>query len=64
MTNFNVVRQLHRVGTWDGESTQILLDSATMIAAHGQDGCAVIVQAANHGPIIAVAKFATAAIGG
>ncbi|MFP6759834.1 MAG: DUF1223 domain-containing protein [Alphaproteobacteria bacterium] len=64
MTNFNVVRQLHRVGTWDGESTQILLDSAVLAAAHGQDGCAVIVQAANHGPIISVATFVTAAIGG
>lgn len=64
MTNFNVVRDLRQVGSWNGEATQIMLESAALVAAHGQDGCAVIVQAANHGPIISVAKFDTAAIGG
>ena len=38
--------------------------SATMIAPAWPRGCGIDIQAANHGPIIAVAKFATAAIGG
>jgi hypothetical protein len=59
MTNYNVVRDLRRVGGWNGDATQIVMESADLVADHGRDGCAVIVQAANHGPIISVAKFLT-----
>jgi len=57
MTNFNVVRDFRKIGTWDGSETQIMLNDADLTTAHGQDGCAVIVQAPNTGPVYAVANF-------
>jgi len=57
MTNFNVVRDVRKIGTWNGEETQIMLNDAALTTAHGQDGCAVIVQAPNTGPVFAVANF-------
>lgn len=57
VTNYNVVRDLRKIGTWDGSETQIMLDSADLSGAKGEDGCTVIIQAPNTGPVIAVADF-------
>jgi hypothetical protein len=47
----NVVRELERIGNWDGRETVIPLDMAAA-AARGRDGCAVIVQAGQGGPVL------------
>ena len=62
MTNYNVVRDLRKIGTWAGEETQIMLEDAELPDAVGDDGCAIIVQAPNTGPVIAVANFEMSAI--
>ena len=58
MTNFNVVRDFQKIGTWSGEEAQIMLTNSDLIGPQGQDGCAVIIQEPNTGPVVAVANFA------
>jgi hypothetical protein len=49
----NVVRDLTRLGAWDGEARRITLP---MRAEHGRhDGVAVILQSREHGPVLGVA---------
>jgi hypothetical protein len=62
MTNYNVVRDFRKIGTWNGEQSQIMLNDADLVGAHGQDGCAVIIQEPNTGPVVAVANFDMIAI--
>ena len=52
----NVVRDIRRVGTWSGEQVTIDLPAGEM-ASNGRDGCVVIIQAANQGPILGAAKL-------
>jgi len=54
--NYNVVRELSRIGTWHGERLEIPFDM-TAAAAQGRDGCAVIVQQGPIGPILGAAAI-------
>ncbi len=54
--NYNVVRELSRIGTWHGERLEIPFDMAAA-AAQGRDGCAVIVQQAPAGPVLGAAAI-------
>lgn len=54
--DYNVVREWKRIGTWAGQPMTLPLGlTEDMEAAH--DGCAVIVQAGNIGPILGAAAF-------
>ena len=61
LANYNVVRELRRLGQWNGEAIEMALDIAPDAAG---DGCAVIVQAGLTGPILAAAAMAIGASGG
>ncbi len=52
ITYHNVVRKIRSIGEWDGSSQTVNLDLAEM-REMGRDGCALIIQKAGHGPIIA-----------
>ena len=52
----NVVREIQRIGTWAGDQITIDLPASEM-ASNGRDGCVVIVQAANQGPILGAKKL-------
>ncbi len=52
ITYHNIVRKIRSVGEWDGSSQTVVLDLAEM-REMGRDGCALIVQKAGYGPIIA-----------
>jgi len=57
VTYYHVVRQLRSIGTYDGKPMTLHLTMADM-AAGGSDGCAVLLQQANFGPILAAAQVA------
>lgn len=48
----NVVRKIRSAGVWDGTAKKIKLDLAEM-REMGRDGCALIIQKGQYGPIIA-----------
>ena len=52
ITYHNVVRNMMPVGMWTGEATTIRLRRQDVLAAGGKK-CAVLLQAANAGPILA-----------
>ncbi len=54
LRNYNVVRELTRIGTWHGERMELPLDMAAA-AARGRAGCAVIVQEQPAGPVLGAA---------
>ena len=56
LQNHNVVRELSRIGTWQGERLEIPFDMAAA-AAQGRDGCAVIVQQGSAGPVLGAAAI-------
>lgn len=47
----NVVRELRPLGTWDGSPWQTVLDVSELTEG-GRDGCAILVQEGQTGPII------------
>ncbi len=51
LEDYNVVRELTRIGTWRGERMEIAVDLGAA-AARGRDGCAVIVQQHPAGPVL------------
>lgn len=51
LTDYNVVRTLHRLASWDGSATRLDVDIDTFMGK-GQ-GCAILVQADNEGAILA-----------
>lgn len=55
--DYNIVRQWIRIGTWAGRPLTLPL-GLTEEMESGHDGCAVIVQAGNVGPILGAATFA------
>lgn len=63
VTNFHVVRDIELIGRWNGQPRQIMLDETRMTPSRGRDGCAVIVQSAGLGPVIAVAQFDMSSLG-
>jgi hypothetical protein len=57
LTNHNIVRELRKIGTWNGTATKLSLGVSEEM--EGQyDGCAVILQAGEVGPILGAAAFA------
>jgi hypothetical protein len=59
LTDYNVVRTLHQLGSWTGEAVDMVYD-ANEPDEPGNGGCAILVQRDGTGPIIAAAmlKFA------
>ena len=60
LSYFHVVRDIRRIGTWRGEAMEIPLD-LTVERRAGFENCAVIVQEAGGGPIIAATSMRLAA---
>lgn len=56
ITYFNVVREMKKVGSWDGKAIEIVLPRAE-IMRKGQDACAALIQQGKDGPIIGAATF-------
>ena len=56
-TYYHIVRKLISVGVWTGKAQTIHLSKAAMTAA-GSNGCAVLLQSADQGPILAAAQIA------
>ena len=52
----NVVRNSQRLQDWDGAATEITLDMAEL-EHQGRDGCAILVQTGESGPIIAALQI-------
>lgn len=55
--NFNVVRAIRRIGTWDGKALEISTSLADM-SYDGGDYCVVMVQSTTTGRILGAAKLA------
>ncbi len=53
---YNVVRDIRRIGEWTGRPLDIRL-AAAELQEGGLDGCAVLVQAPNAGPILGAARI-------
>jgi len=51
LTDYNIVRNLHRLASWDGSATRLDVDIDSMMGK-GQ-GCAILVQSDNEGRILA-----------
>ena len=52
----NVVREMRRLGEWDGKAVRFPVD-ATEMQTEGYDGCAVLLQGAESGRILGAARF-------
>ena len=56
--NYNVVRDLRKIGAWTGAPLDIRLPASVLTAGEGgRDGCVVIVQADGFGPVLGVRKL-------
>lgn len=55
LVNTNIVRAFDRVGHWSGKPVEL---TVSLAGKKGDGGCAVIVQAAEQGPIVAAAVLA------
>lgn len=62
LTNYNIVRDLARIGGWTGNAVDIDLDPAQLMGTGDRYGCAVIVQAPNQGPVMAAETFDMASL--
>lgn len=56
LTNAHVVREIRRIGTWTGDALEISVPVAEM-TDESRDGCAVILQAEEAGPILGAAQL-------
>ncbi len=56
ITYFNVVRDLSPIGKWSGEEVTLTLPKYDLMR-YGSDGCTVLLQADNAGPIIAAVEM-------
>lgn len=54
LRNVNVVREIHRIGTWSGEPLEETVDLDTL-GPEPRGGCVVILQTAEAGPILGAA---------
>ena len=59
LTYHNVVREIRRLDTWNGEDLSVMLPVGDLKTG-GRDGCAVIVQHEGNGSIIGAARLALA----
>jgi hypothetical protein len=55
LIEFNVVREWHKIGQWDGQATEIALNLTP--ESDEYDACAVLVQLGGNGPIRGAASF-------
>ncbi len=56
--NYNIVRDVRRIGTWNGLPHEIRLPASALLSGEGgRDGCAIIVQADGHGRVLAVREI-------
>jgi hypothetical protein len=63
LVNHHVVRDMKVVGQWDGRSSEIVLTGESFAAGvPGRDGCALFLQAADHGRIFAAVDFDPATV--
>ncbi len=56
LTHHNVVRQWEKLADWDGEPMELALDLGDLARA-GRDGCAILVQRGDSGPILGAAMI-------
>ena len=56
IVNANVVRAFRRIGVWDGSALTHRVDLKAL-GASGRDGCVVVLQAADNGPVLGAASF-------
>ena len=56
LQNYNVVREMRSLGTWEGDKMVFDVDLAKAIA-DGRSGCAIIVQQGRTGPILGAAML-------
>ncbi|MFQ5784646.1 MAG: DUF1223 domain-containing protein [Alphaproteobacteria bacterium] len=56
--NYNVVRELRRIGTWTGLPLDIRLPATALTSGDGgRDGCVIIIQKQGLGPVLAVRRL-------
>jgi hypothetical protein len=55
LVEYNIVREWHKIGVWDGKPTQIALNLTP--ESDEYDACAVLVQLGGNGPIRGAASF-------
>ncbi|MCH7889717.1 MAG: DUF1223 domain-containing protein [Proteobacteria bacterium] len=55
----NVVRDLQKIGTWTGQPLELRLPASMLTAGEGgRDGCVIIVQQDDFGPVLGVGRLA------
>lgn len=54
LTNANVVRELVKIGDWNGKAAEY---SFSLDGIDGNGGCAILIQTKNHGPVLAAASM-------
>ncbi len=57
LVSFNTVRSLQKVGVWDGRASTLALNLSAQAKANNPDGCAIIANLADYGPVIAAVAF-------
>lgn len=57
LVSFNTVRSLQKVGVWGGHAVTVPLKLAPQVKANKPDGCAIIANLADYGPVIAAVAF-------
>ena len=63
LVNHHVVRDMKVIGRWNGQSGEIVLSGESFAAGEpGRDGCALFLQAPNHGRIYAAVDFDPGAV--
>ncbi len=54
LTNSNVVRELIKIGDWNGKAAEYTI---SLEGTDGDGGCAILVQQVGHGPVLAAASM-------
>jgi hypothetical protein len=54
LTNANVVRELVKIGDWNGKAAEYTI---SLDGTDGDGGCAILVQKKGHGPVLAAASM-------
>ena len=57
LVSFNTVRSLQKVGVWSGQAATLPLNLSPKVKANNPDGCAIIANLADYGPVIAAIAF-------
>jgi hypothetical protein len=54
LTNANVVRELVKIGDWNGKASEYTI---SLDGTDGDGGCAILIQKKGHGPVLAAASM-------